>query len=91
MLFPAATDTRTFNTDPSNVSLGRQRCETTTLSDWFDGSPEIELDEEIVGLGGYGFTLTVFTSEALPDEPDEEEDEEAQLIESYTPKFARGR
>lgn len=39
----------------------------------------------------YGLTLTVLSSDDLPDDPTEDEDEEAQLIESYTPKFAYGR
>lgn len=84
--------TRRFNADPENVRIGQRDCAETTLSDWFDGSPRIRLDEEIVGLGSYGFTLSIFSSEDLPDDPDdEEEDEEAKLVESYTPRFARER
>lgn len=63
----------------------------TTLSQWFDGASSVRLDEEIIGLGRYGFTLTVFSSEELPDEPDEEEDEDQALQESYTARFAYGR
>lgn len=85
------TATREFNLDYSNVELRRRRTSETTLAEWFDGPLGIRLDEEVVGLGGYGFTLSVFSSEELPDEPDEEEDEEATLIESYRPKFAYGR
>jgi len=33
----------------------------------------------------------VLSSDALAEDPDEEDDEEAQLIESYTPRFAYGR
>jgi hypothetical protein len=83
--------TRNFNSDPENVSAGRRLCSQTTLESWFDGPAGIDLDEEIAGLGSYGFTLSVFSSEELPDDPDEDEDDEAELIESYTPKFARGR
>jgi len=83
--------TRQFNADPANVVNGRRSCAQTTLSDWFDGSRGIELDEEVIGLGGYGFTLTIFSSELLPDQPDEEEDEETLLVDSYTPRFAYGR
>lgn len=50
------------------------------------------MDEEVIGLGAYGFTLTVLSSEELADDPDDEAyEEEASLIESWTPKFARGR
>ena len=48
--------------------------------------------EEIVGLGSFGYTLTVFSSDALAEDPDDDEaDEEVRLIESYTPRFAYGR
>lgn len=85
------TATREFNFDLSNVETGGRVTSETTLSQWFDGSPSVRLDEEIIGLGRYGFTLTVFSSEELPDEPDEEEDEEQALHESYTARFAYGR
>ncbi|HEY0026778.1 MAG TPA: hypothetical protein VGC35_02815 [Allosphingosinicella sp.] len=51
----------------------------------------VRLDEEVIGLGSYGFTLTVFSSEDLPEEPDEEEDEEKTLEERWRPRFAYGR
>lgn len=63
----------------------------TMMADWFDGPSGVALDEEVLGLGTYGYTLSVFSSEELPDEPDEYEDEEESLIDSYKPKFAYGR
>lgn len=87
---PAGT-TRSFNAKPENVSAGAHDCGQATLSDWFEGPIGVDLDEEVVGLGGYGYTLTVLSSEELPDRPDEEDDEEAALVESYTPRFAYGR
>ncbi|SKB28009.1 ImmA/IrrE family metallo-endopeptidase [Sphingopyxis flava] len=83
--------TRRFNASATNVASGMRACEETNLNCWFNGDRRIALDEQVVGLGSYGFTLTVLSSDNLPDDPDEVEDEEAQLIESYTPKFARGR
>lgn len=83
--------TKLFNADPQNVSRAKRTTAETSLADWFGGSPLILLDEEIIGLGSFGHTLTVFSSDTLPDDPDEEEDEEAKLIESYTPRFAYGR
>lgn len=71
---------------------GRRKTVETTLADWFDGSSQIRLDEEVVGLGSFDYTLTVFSSDALAEDPDDDEaDEEARLIESYTPRFAYGR
>lgn len=83
--------TKNFNANPDNVRLGLRECGQTTLSHWFDGPANVELDEEVVGLGGYGYTLSVLSSEELPDESDEDSDEETSLIDSYTPRFAYGR
>lgn len=84
--------TRDFNSDPDNVRYGKRQTAETTLADWFDGSGQVRLDEEVVGLGSFGCTLTVFSSDALAEDPDDEEaNEEANLIESYTPRFAYGR
>ena len=85
--------TKDFNGTPDNVLRARQACGETTFLDWFDGDKAIELDEEVIGLGSYGYTLTVFSSDNLPDDPDndEEDEEEARLMDSWTPKFARGR
>ena len=86
-----STLTSRFNSDARNVTSGKRATETTMLNHWFDAPRNVELDEQVVGLGSYDYTLTVLSGEALPDDPDEHEDEEAALIESYTPKFAYGR
>lgn len=83
--------TSCFNSDARNVTSGKRATDTTMLNHWFEGPSNVELDEQVVGLGSYDHTLTVLSGEALPDDPDEDEDEEAWLIESYTPKFAYGR
>lgn len=86
------TATRAFNADPSNVSHAKQHCDTTTLYDWFDGSQKISLDEEIVGLGSYGYTLTILSSEELPEDPGDVDDEgEDEFKERWTPRFSYGR
>lgn len=83
--------TLAFNKDPANVRQAHRICGSTNLNEWFDGPSHVVLDEEVVGLGSYGYTLTVLSNEELPEDPYEEEDEEAALIASYTPKFAYGR
>ncbi|WP_408587479.1 ImmA/IrrE family metallo-endopeptidase [Novosphingobium sp.] len=83
--------TRNFNAEPGNVASGRRASASTTLSAWFGARRRLELDEQVVGLGSYGFTLTVLSTEEPPLDTDEEVDEEAELIESYTPRFAYGR
>jgi len=83
--------TRDFNADFENVLGAKRACGETNLHDWFDGPKGVALDEEILGLGSYGFTLTVLSSEQLPSDPGEEEDEDVKLEDSWTPKFAHGR
>lgn len=81
------TGTRDFNAVADNIRLGRSVCSQSTLAEWFDGPTGIALDEEVIGLGSYGYTLTVLSSEALADDPEEDENEEQDLIRSWTPKF----
>ncbi|MEN8841215.1 MAG: ImmA/IrrE family metallo-endopeptidase [Octadecabacter sp.] len=87
-----ATTTMQFNKDVKNVAYARTTCGETSLAHWFSCNRRLALDEEVIGLGSYGYTLTVLSSEELVvDSDDAEHDEEEQLIESWTPKFARGR
>jgi hypothetical protein len=71
---PARCPTRTFNAKNSNVTSGARAAGWTSLGDWFEGAPQVEMKEDVVGLGGYGKTLTVlFTEEALTDDNDSDE------------------
>ncbi len=83
--------TRRFNADATKVLRAERAVNETNLATWFDGSGRIVLDEEIFGLGKYGYTLTVLTGEQLPDDPLDEENEDAELEKSWTPRFAYGR
>lgn len=69
-----ASATARFNTNADAVGKGRQAVGACRLGDWFDGEPDIELDEEILGLGKSGRTLTVLSSEALPRSVDPEDE-----------------
>jgi hypothetical protein len=84
---PRGTPTHTFNQDPTNVAHAVRIEQTSNLQQWFGGNRSVEISEDVVGLGRYGKTLTVLYDIELP-EP-EEEDEEAALIESWTPRFKR--
>lgn len=83
--------TASFNRELLNIQRGERACAASNLNDWFDGSRDVELDEQVLGLGRYGFTLTVLSGENLPVDENDESDEEAELIKSYTPRFAYGR
>ncbi len=84
---PRGTPTQIFNQDPNNVASAVRIEETSSLQQWFGGSRRIEINEDVIGLGRYGKTLTVLYDIDLP-EP-EEEDEEAALIDSWVPRFKR--
>jgi Zn-dependent peptidase ImmA (M78 family) len=83
--------TRRFNADAANVLRAERAVDETDLATWFDGPGRMTLDEEIIGLGKYGYTLTVLTSEALPEDPLDEDDEDSELERSWKPRFAYGR
>lgn len=84
---PPDTPTYHFNQDPNNVRFGCRVQETSNLQQWLGGRRSIEIREDIVGLGSYGRTLTVLYDLDIPD--DDEEEDERNLIESWTPRFRR--
>lgn len=84
---PRGTPTQIFNEDSDNVARAVRIEQTSNLQQWFGGSRRIEISEDVVGLGRYGKTLTVLYDISLF-EPEEEE-EEKNLIESWTPRFKR--
>ncbi len=64
-----------FNGDSSNIEEARQKEGTCFLNDWFEGAPQVEVNEDVVGLGSYGKTLTVlFTDEEMEDDDEDEDD-----------------
>lgn len=81
------TATRAFNVGSGNIAQGRRHCASVSLRHWFEGAASRDLDEEIVGLGSYGLTLTVLSSDQLQDDPDEVDDEEESLMESWEVRF----
>lgn len=73
-LLPPKSETASFNRNPENIDDCRTAEGASPVSDWLDGDCEVELNEDVIGLGGYGRTLTILFS----DEPlsDDEEDED---------------
>ena len=69
-----------------NIARGRRAEGQSCLQDWFNGPHRQEIVEEVVGLGSYNKTLTVFTG---MESPDEIEDEEGGLEESWAVGFRR--
>lgn len=76
---PGNTETARFNADPSRVLHGERVESELDVRDWLGGKRSAMVAEEVVGLGRYGKTLTVLSSqsighEAYADEGDDEDD-----------------
>ena len=85
-VLPPSSPTFAFNQDATNVQCARRIEESSNLQDWFGGSHRLTIREDVIGLGAYGKTLTVLYDITTPDP---EDDDEASLIESWTPRFRR--
>jgi IrrE N-terminal-like domain len=84
---PIGTPTHSFNQNVTNVQRGVRIEEASKLQQWFGGGRNFEISEDVIGLGKYGKSLTVLYDINVPDA--EEEEDEAALIESWTPRFRR--
>jgi hypothetical protein len=84
-ILPDGSATDRFNGTAENVRLARRANEGTDLRDWFGGRRSIPATEEIIGLGSYGKTLTIMSSDVFP----EDEDDEEGMEERWTPRFRR--
>ena len=81
---PAESVTATFNADVESVARGRRVEGESSLQDWLNGPHDQAIMEEVVGLRSYGKTLTVLTG---MEPPDEIEDDESDLEESWAVRF----
>ena len=81
---PSDSVTATFNADAENVSQRRRVDGESNLQDWFNGPHDQVVVEEVVGLGSYAKTLTVLSG---IEPPDEIEDDEGDLEESWAVRF----
>ncbi len=83
---PADSATAIFNANKENVARAARADDKSALQEWFNGPHRQEIIEEVVGLGSYGKTLTVLSG---MEHPDEVEDDDDDLEESWTPRFRR--
>jgi Zn-dependent peptidase ImmA (M78 family) len=75
---PIAPDTVTheFNNSDDNITEGNKSEGWSALDLWFDDAPDVEMKEDVVGLGTYGKTLTVLYTDQAIDSDDEEGEED---------------
>ncbi len=82
---PVATPTPFSTATRSGWARSQRRQDTSTLLDWFNGENDLELNEDVVGLGPYGRTLTVlFPAQDLDQEEQDDDAWEPRLGEIAT-------
>lgn len=88
---PKGTITYNIGSDTRRVAAADQGKNTVDIVEWFGVDRSIKAQEEAVGLGRYSKTLTVLTCESIVDPiyEDDDQDDEAMLGESWTPRFRR--
>ena len=86
---PANTETARLIADPANVLQGARSSTEIDVMDWLGGTRSAPVTEDVVGLGRYGKTLTVLSSEAIGQEDEEEEGEEDTFDRWSSPRFRR--
>lgn len=88
---PQNTATARFNADRRLAAAGQRLSTEINIQDWLGGSRSVIVNEEVVGLGKYGKTLTVLSSENIRDREDDDDDEgrEDEYTERWMPRFRR--
>jgi len=72
---PNNSTTSDFNRNIVNVESAQHVEGASYLDLWFDGAPDLEVNEDVVGMGSYGKTLTIlFTDESIGDDEETEDD-----------------
>ena len=84
---PQNTETARFNATGARVAAGERAENELDVMDWLGGARSILITEEVIGLGAYGKTLTVLSSEKIGQDMDEEDEPDA--ADAWTPRFRR--
>lgn len=84
---PTGTLTEEFNKDPRHIERAEKMQSDIDIRDWLGGTKSYPANEEIIGLGSYGKTLTVLSCNVDVDEAYADEDEDDDLVDSWTPRF----
>jgi len=83
---PRSSTTYSFNRNASHVAHAQRTDSMGNLQEWFNGPLDIEIIEEVKGLGQFGCTLTILSLDEMDVENSREEED---LEESWAPRFRR--
>lgn len=88
---PAGTATARFNGSMKRVADSEREEDEIDIRDWLGGTRSVTANEQVIGLGSYGKTLTVLTCPSVQDETyaDGDGDDDESLMERWTPRFRR--
>ena len=86
---PNKTGTAGINADPASVMSGARAVANMDVLDWLGGTRSAIVAEAAVGLGRYGKTLTILSSESIGRENEDQEDEETDENVTERTKAAR--
>lgn len=87
---PSGTATAEINARPEAVLNGQRAVREVDALEWLGGTRSVMLTEEAVGLGSYGKTLTVLSSNTIGNiDYDDDTEDDDDLVESWTPRFRR--
>ena len=87
---PVGTATARLAEQSARVRSSERVADEIDVRDWLGGTRSVAVSEESVGLGRYGKVLTILVAPGVKSDRDiDDEDEESELIESWTPRFRR--
>src|SRR5262249_34456086 len=87
---PSGTLTAALAFNGRRVLNGDRDGDEIDVMDWLGGTKSARVSEEALGLGRYGKVLTILHSSHIgPENESEEEREEENLRDSWTPRFRR--
>lgn len=88
---PSGTTTARLNGNARRVADSDREEDEIDIRDWLGGMRSVKANEQVIGLGSYGKTLTVLTCPSVQDETyaDAAADDEESLVERWTPRFRR--
>lgn len=89
---PSGTLTARFNASPPRIAAADREERPLDIVDWFGLGDGVRGTEEVIGLGGYGRTLTVIQCNLKTEvdfDPEDEADDDEYLAERWTPRFRR--
>ena len=86
---PKNTGTARLNADSDRILKAERVVNKIDVMDWLGGTRSTLVTEEVIGLGQYGKTLTVLSSSSIGNEDDSDDEDEAEVIDRWTPRFHR--